>query len=151
MTIATILLTKIVVATSIAALAAMVQRRSVYAELAYAVWFSVLVVLLIPALVAIPVPAWVATNLETAVSSGLAVFGWAGALGAQRSGVLAAVLTVVPESSNILPVTVLLVWLVGCGLVLLPSGAWSAIDRAAGAVRGSGCSPCGRSLFGDCS
>ena len=59
MTIAASLLSKVVVATVIAALAEVVRRRTVRPERAYAMWATVLAVLLIPSVITIQVPSWV--------------------------------------------------------------------------------------------
>ncbi len=59
MTIAASLLSKVVVVTVIAALAEVVRRRTVRPEPAYAMWSTVLAVLLIPSVITSQVPRWV--------------------------------------------------------------------------------------------
>ena len=58
MTFSMMLLSKVIVATTIAGLAEAVRRRTTRPELAYALWATVLAVLLVPPAVTIPVPAW---------------------------------------------------------------------------------------------
>jgi len=120
-TIATILMSKVVVATVIAGLSEVVQRRCVRPELAYAMWVSVFAVLIIPAVVAVPVPGWVAANLEanfeTVISGWLATFSWERDAGSQFDGLTAAVSSDFVLGGFALG-AVLLVWLLGGGFVL---------------------------------
>lgn len=84
MTVAAFLLSKVVVATAIAALAEVVRRRASRPEPAYAMWATVLAVLVIPSIMAVRVPSWVdvaadsiSTNLFSNASLRVAIAFWA--------------------------------------------------------------------------
>jgi beta-lactamase regulating signal transducer with metallopeptidase domain len=91
MTFATALICKVLVATTIAVLAEAVRRRFARPELAYALWATVLAVLLVPSLVAIDIPTWVPISSESNSLNSV--------LGDNLTGF------------------VVVVWLIGCGLV----------------------------------
>ncbi len=88
MTVASILLSKVVVATAIAALAEVVQRRGSRPEAAYAMWATVLAVLVVPSVMTIHAPSWVgvatdsiSTSLFCDSSPGVVVSLWLGGSG----------------------------------------------------------------------
>ena len=70
MTFATVLLSKVLVATAIALVAEAVRRRATRPELAYALWVTVLAVLFVPSVISIPMPTWATTGVESII------FGW---------------------------------------------------------------------------
>ncbi len=90
MTFATVLLSKAFLATAIALLAEWARRRATRPELAYALWATVLAVLFIPSVVAVPFPHWVGSSVESIA------FRWSGVAGP----------------------CIAIIWLVGAGWVL---------------------------------
>ena len=116
MTITAFLVSKILVATAVASAAELARRRSTWPELAYALWVSVLAVLLIPSVISISMPASLTAGLAGCASNCLTALGLAVQPGNHQStrGIL-------PLDTMTGPALQFLIlgWLCGGGVVLL--------------------------------
>jgi hypothetical protein len=102
MTIASMLLSKTIVASSLAVLAEVCRRRLARPESAYAMWATVLIVLLVPSVVMVPIPNWVSLTASLSLGS-------------------------IPN--EIWP-GILLIWLLGSGLIIVLT--WTGGDLSRG-------------------
>jgi beta-lactamase regulating signal transducer with metallopeptidase domain len=117
MTVTSFLVSKVAFATGIAVVAEVVRRRSRRVEVAYTVWAMVLVVLLVPPVFIVPLPAWISANLES-LSIDWLWFRGASANSTIQSGDKEALSAISGALAQYLPFAAVPIWLVGGSLVL---------------------------------